>query len=250
MVGISTSEAKDEQTHNVRKFFTKSAIVIAALTAPSVLAPKVFKQFPQIIKFIPKNIASFAVPIAIGVGIGGALSSAFQLIFNGKVTQDHLLSDVKDALITSLCTSGFSMLVSKSSKLINTYKIMGDVKLLKRLFINGSIGSSYAALRGVIKPEREDKLTFDRIAKGFIEGIFLGEGARLMFKHPIGLNIKNNNLYGIIKYSKICIGAALGSIAYRFSEFVFSPKSTQNNIKKDTFAEHFFKGNSYPTIII
>lgn len=220
------------------------------MSAPGILAPKVLNKFPQIIKVLPKNIAGFTVPVAIGVAIGGALSSAFQLIFNGKITKDHLLSDVKDALITSLCTSGFSLLISKSSKLIDSYKAIGDIKLLKRLLINGSIGSSYAALRGIIKPEKEDKLTFDRVAKGFIEGVFLGEGARLMFKHPIGTNIKNKNLFGLIKYSKICIGAALGSIAYRFSEYVCTPKSAQNSIKKDTFAEHFFKGNSYPTIII
>lgn len=249
-IGIRQSEVKQEEKHQVRKFFTKSSIVIAALTAPSVLTPKVFKHFPQITKILPKQVAGFAIPIAIGVGIGSALSSVFQVIFNGKISKDFLLSDVKDALITSFCTSGFSLFVSKSNKLISTYKMMDNIKFLKRTLINGSIGSVYTALRGLIKPEEEDKLSFERIAKGFVEGMFLGEGARLMFKHPIGAKIKNQNLYGLLKYTKICLGAALGSIAYRFSEFALSSKAIKSDINKDTFAEHFFKGNSYPTIII
>lgn len=157
---------------------------------------------------------------------------------------------MKDALITSFCSSGFSMFVSKSNKLISSYKIMGDLKFLKRAFVNGGIGTVYTTLRGIIKPEKEDKLSFERVAKGFIEGVFLGEGARLMFKHPIGSQIKNKNLFGILKYTKICLGAALGSIAYRTSEFLLSPKTKLEDVNKDTFAEHFFKGNSYPTIII
>ena len=131
---------------------------------------------------------------------------------------------------------------------------------LKRFLINGSVGSSYALARGIVKPEKEDKISFNRISKGFIEGIFLGEGARYIYGiNPSFMNGLKPALTNFIKYVKICTGAALGSIVFKFAEYIIENSSRktpeQNNkfvddqCKPKSFVEHLFKGNTYPTII-
>jgi hypothetical protein len=250
------TSSKKEENH-LKKFMTKSALVITSLIAPGAFAPRILKKFPQIKKLLGPKLATFAVPVAVGLAAGTSLSLALQTFINGGIKKDNLISDLKDVLITSTMVSGFSNIISGSTRLINSYSILSHSKTLKRLAINGSIGSTYAFLRGIIKPEKDDKVSFERITKGFVEGMFLGEGARLLFSSRIGDSIRHYKFYNVLKYSKICLGAALGSMAFKLSDYfvtrVVKPEESKEpfSLKQESkkIVEHIFKGNSYPTIL-
>ena len=136
-VGISTiNSAKlqsDDNKEHGKKFFKKFAVVISSFVGPSVIAPKLLKKFPQITKFVPKNIASIALPVTVGLGLASMVSVSLQAILDKKVTKEAFISDMKDALITSSISSGFSHFVSRSSKLLNSYKIIKNTNVFKTI---------------------------------------------------------------------------------------------------------------------
>jgi hypothetical protein len=255
--GIESPLTKQEDKNHIKKFFTKSALVITALITPSVLTPKILNKFPGLSKALPKGVTKLGLPIAIGMTAGTTLSLVLQSLVNGGVDKEHLVSDLKDVFLTTVLASSFNNIISGTNRLLSSYWIMSYKKSMNRFLINGVVGGSYAFLRGIIKPEKEDKLSLKNVTKGFVEGIFLGEGARILFKTRPGSKVKSLGLYNFIKYSKICLGAALGSLAFRFADY-FTEKTINPQISKTSapiqkeykkIIEHLFKGNSYPTII-
>ncbi|MEW5820675.1 MAG: hypothetical protein AB1782_10830 [Cyanobacteriota bacterium] len=247
---------KEEKKDHFQKFATKSSIVISSLIGTGFATSYVFNQTRNMQNVFKKHLINASAPLGIVLGVAAVLSTAFQLIFNDKIDKEHFISDMKDAFITASMVRTFTAMTTKSGKLIASYYNLFNSANAKRLGINGLVGSIYAAFRGIIKPEEDDKFEFNRIAKGFVEGVFLGEGARLMFKTKIGFSLLKGKPISIklLQYSKAIVGAALGSIAYRLSEyFVSNVKNTGNKDSKvfsyDKIAEHVFKGNSYPTLI-
>lgn len=244
-------KAKKEKSL-LNKYITKAAIVISTIISANHISPKLLKHSKSLLGELKFGSMEFGLPIAIGVAVGGLISSACQLLLNKEVKKDYLISDLKDALISSSILGGFGILITHSTKFLSLFSL-DNHSLVKRLCVNGLSGGIYAGLRGIIKPEKEDKFTMKNLALGFTEGVFLGEGARLLFKVPTTKLL--GNLPKIFKttadYLKLFTGAAVGSFAFKSAYYAVSHKEDLKNHKKPKdILDDFFKGNSYPTIII
>ena len=222
------------------KFITKAAIVVSSLIIPNTLTTKIIKKFKPLQKFAPKMLACYGITVAAGVAIGSIISLTFQKILDNKISKKNLISDAKDAFITSSMIGIFPAIQKCSSLIFKTAGLSN--KLLKRFTTNGFIGALYAFSRGIIKPEPSDKLSLKKTGKTFIEGIFLGEGARL------GLKIPAVNSY-LSKFFT-AIGASVGSFTNRvFQALIFKKSIIKKHPGHHNIFKDIFKGNSYPTII-
>lgn len=260
-VSFSNLPKNEEQKEKIelRKFLTKFAIVVSSLVTTGLTTSYVFNKTKPMTDLMLKSCLRGVVPVAAAIGVATALSAAFQGIFDRKVDKEYLLNDVKDAFITSIMARSFTAITTKTGKFFSSFNALYKSGTLKRFAINGVIGSIYSALRGVVKPEKDDKLTLKNIATGFIEGIFLGEGARFIYKSKLGWSLvgKNSHLLKPVQYAKVVIGAGLGSMAYRVADYytsrLFNSKDKvyeyAEKVKKHTLLEHLFRGNSYLTLI-
>ena len=255
---VNEENKKDSRTH-FQKFIIKFGIAITSLLATGLSTPNIIKKTQNIQTHFAKNFIRGIAPITIAVAASTALSSIMQLILNGKVDKDYLLSDVKDALITSTVVRAYTSFTTESGRLLSTFRLLERSKITNRLLVNGLIGGSYAFLRGIIKPDKQDKLTTQTIFNGLIEGIYLGEGARFInkmgnkFITPQNTGLKG---YKLAQLVTIVMGAALGSMLFNVSKYIaevmFDKESNTDPLKrinKNDIVEHLFKGNSYPTLI-
>lgn len=239
------------------KYKAKFVVAISTLLTAACVTPEIIQHTREISNVLIKQIARIALPIAAGVAVGGIASAICQKALSGEVKKEYLYSDLKDALVTSSVVRGYTGLISNSGKLFNSLIMMEYSKWVKRFSINGLIGGSYALLRGIVKPDEEDKLTLKSVLEGIVEGIFLGEGARFISKRDFGLQKlpMPANIRKLLSFTKVIIGATIGSIAFRTTTFLSNKlkndvmNTTPNPLKEETLIEHVFKGNSYPTII-
>lgn len=251
--------AVEKDTH-FQKYVTKFTIVLSSLLTTTLMTDKIFKLTENCAHAGLQNVARYGGPLVAALGLGAAISSAFQLIFKQKVDKEHLVNDLKDTFISSTMVRSFTAITSSTGKFLRSYSYLRHSDWGKRFAINGVIGSSYAALRGIIKPDKEhDRLTPENIAKGFVEGIFLGEGARVLS----GVRVGNKFFRGkpqIIKglmYLKLVLGAMLGSMLFGVADFGYERakssslgKNHDKPFEDKSLVKHLFKGNSYPTLII
>ncbi len=256
---VDKENKKDSQGH-FQKFLTKFAIAITSLLATGLSTPKIIKRTKNISDRFTKQFLRVCAPIAIAVGAAATLSTALQLILSGKVEKDYLMSDIKDALITSTIVRAYTSFTTESGRLLSTFRILERSKLTNRFLVNGMIGGTYALFRGIVRPDKADDLTMKNLANGLIEGIYLGEGARFVNKlgnkwiTPQNAGLKG---YKLAQLGTIVLGAALGSMLFNVSKYIagvlFDKECYTNptkQINKNDIIEHLFKGNSYPTLII
>lgn len=240
-----------------KKYRSKFAVAISSLLTAAYVTPKIVQATRTISNSVLKNLSVWALPVMAGVITGGLVSSACQKILNGEVNKDYLVSDMKDALVTSTVVRGYTGIISNSGKLFNSLIMMDYSKWVKRFAINGAIGGSYALLRGIIKPDENDKLTLNKVLAGVVEGIYLGEGARFVSKRDLPLQrlAMPAEVRKLLSFVKVLVGATVGSIAFRATTYFTDKlesgfiKNNSNPLKDETLIEHIFKGNSYPTLI-
>lgn len=255
----TVEDSPEHEQRHFQKYLTKFSIVLSSLLTTTLVTGKIHKLSEACKNPVLKNVYRYAGPLAAALSIGAFISSAYQLIFNHKVDKENLFNDLKDTFITSTMVRSFTAITSSTGKFLASYRYLQNAAWKKRFVINGVIGSTYAALRGVIKPDKDnDKFSVENIVKGFVEGIFLGEGARLLSKNRIGVSLFKGNP-GMIKsllYLKMVLGAMVGSMlfgvtnyGYDYAKSIGQGKDHDKPFKDKSLVEHLFKGNSYPTII-